>query len=211
MPVFSLALIWCWGMRETCASVSGHHFSHIKSHFNDFKQNFKIWGYLQKRHFTKVSAATEGVRYNCEGLALTPFTDSKFSWLRHGANYFRCRRENLGQFLNFLYKIFLKKLFFFIFDFLAKIFDPSRQLSMPGRFDFMKFFVWRMLEKNVSWFQLFVYIFQKKLFFFSNFCFTEKISLSIAYYDEFSIFEILSQGPRPQNFWWKFHEFENSP
>ena len=89
-------------MRATCPSVSGHHFSHIKSHFNDLKQNFKIWGYLQKRHFTKVSAATEGVRYNCEGLALTPFTDSKFSWLRHGANYFRCKRENLGPFWNLL-------------------------------------------------------------------------------------------------------------
>ena len=103
-----------------------------------------------------------------------------------------------------------KIIFFFIFDFLAKIFSPSRQLSTPGRFDFMKFFVWQMLEKNVSWFQLFVYIFQKKIFFFSNFCFTEKISLSIAYYGEVSIFEILSQGPRPQKFlmkisWiWKF-------
>ena len=138
MPVFSLVLIWCWGMQGTCASVSGHHFSHIKSHFNDFKQNFKIWGYLQKRHFTKVSAATEGVRYNCEGLALTPFTDSKFSWLRHGANYFRCKREKLGQFWNLLWKFKKTNLFFFIFDFLAKIFGPSRQLSMPGRFDFMK-------------------------------------------------------------------------
>ena len=51
LPVLSLALISCWSMLETCASVSGHHFSHIKSHFNDLKQNFKIWGYLQKRHF----------------------------------------------------------------------------------------------------------------------------------------------------------------
>ena len=166
MPVFSLVLIWCWGMRGTCASVSGHHFSHIKSHFNDFKQNFKIWGYLQKRHFTKVSAATEGVRYNCEGLALTPFTDSKFSWLRHGANYFRCKREKLGQFWNLLWKFKKTNLFFFIFDFLAKIFGPNWQLSTPGRFDFMKFFVPQMWEKNVSWFQLFVYTFQKQIIFF---------------------------------------------
>ena len=60
LPVLSLALISCWSMLETCASVSGHHFSHIKSHFNDLKQNFKIWGYLQKRHFSKLSAATKG-------------------------------------------------------------------------------------------------------------------------------------------------------
>ena len=106
---------------------------------------------------------------------------------------------------------FEKKIFFFILDFLAKILDPSRQLSMPGRFNFIKIFVWQMWEKNVSWFQLFVYIFQKEVFFFSNLCFTEKISLSIGYYGEFSIFEILSHGPRPQNFWWKFHEFEYSP
>ena len=60
-------------------------------------------------------------------------------------------------------KYFSKIFFFFIFDFLAKIFGPSRQLSMPGRFDFMKFFVQQMWEKNVSWFQLFVYIFQKNI------------------------------------------------
>ena len=59
LPVLSLALISCWSMLETCASVSGHHFSHIKSHFNDLKQNFKIWGYLQKRLFRKVSPATK--------------------------------------------------------------------------------------------------------------------------------------------------------
>ena len=45
---------------------------------------------------------------------------------------------------------FEKKFFFFIFDFLAKIFGPSRQLSTPGRFDFMKFLVRQLWEKNVS-------------------------------------------------------------
>ena len=151
------------------------------------------------------------MRKEWEGLDLTPPTDSKFSWLRHGANRFTSKRENLGQIWDLFPKIWKKIFFSFFFDFLAKKIGSSRQLSMARRFDFMKFFVRQMWEKNVSWFQLFVYIFQKKIFFFSNFCFTEKISLSIAYYDEFSIFEILSQGPRPQNFWWKFHEFENSP
>ena len=42
-------------------------------------------------------AATKGAHYNWEGLALTPSTDSKFSWLRNGANYFTPKRENLGQ------------------------------------------------------------------------------------------------------------------
>ena len=64
LPVFPLVVISCWGMLETCASVSGHHFSHIKSHFNDFKQNLEIWGYLQKRHFTKMSVASKGARKN---------------------------------------------------------------------------------------------------------------------------------------------------
>ena len=60
------------------------------------------------------------------------------------------------------------KLKFFIIDHRAKIFDNSRQLSMPGRFDFMKYFVRQFWKKNVSCFQLFVYIFQKIIFFFHN-------------------------------------------
>ena len=114
MPVFSLAAIKCRGMQATCPSVSGHHFSHIKSHFNDLKQNFKIWGYLQKRLFRKVSATTKGVCKEWEGSALTPPTDSKFSWLRNGANYFRAKRENLGQLWDLFCKIW-KKIFFSLF------------------------------------------------------------------------------------------------
>ena len=79
-----------------------------------------------------------------------------------------------------------KNIFFFIFDFLAKIFGPSRQLSMPGRFDFMKFFVRQLWKNNVSWYQLFVYIFQKNLKFFSNLVSTRKISLWMADNGEFS-------------------------
>ena len=75
--------------------------------------------------------------------------------------------SNLTRNWQFLQKI----IFFFIFDFLAKIFGPSRQLSTPGRFDFMKFFVPQMWEKNVSWFQLFVYIFQKKKLNVFRFCY----------------------------------------
>ena len=108
LPVFSLAVILCWGMLETCASVSGHHFSHIKSHFNDSKQNFEIWGYLQKRLFRKVSAATEGVRKEWEGSALTPPTDSKFSWLCNGTNYFTSKQENSGQIWDLFWKIWKK-------------------------------------------------------------------------------------------------------
>ena len=107
-----------------------------------------------------------------------------------------------------------KNIFFFIFDFLAKIFGPSRQLSMPGRFDFMKFFVRQLWKKNVSWFQLFVYIFQKNLKFFSKFVSNRKISLWIANYDEFLNLWNFHQkfwGRGSQKFWWKFHEFESSP
>ena len=146
------------------------------------------------------------MRKEWEGSALTPSTDSKFSWLRNGANYFRAKRENLGQLWDLFCKIWKKKFFFFIFDILAKIFGLSRHLSTSGRFDFIKFLVRQLWEKNVSWFQLFVYIFQKKLKSFQTLVVLKKISLSIADYGEFSIFEILSLGPRPQNFWWKFHK-----
>ena len=118
LPVLSLAVILYWDMLETCALVSGHHFSHIKSHFNDLKQNFKIWGYLQKRHFAKVSAATKGPPKEWEGLALTPLTDSKFSWLRNGANHFTPKSENLGQIWTLFWKIWKKNffLYFWYFD-----------------------------------------------------------------------------------------------
>ena len=146
------------------------------------------------------------------GLTIWTFVDAfiskTFFGLSNGVGHFWVHQEKM---VKIWILRFFKKLFFLFFDFLAKIFGSSSQLSTPGRFHFMKFFVRQLWEKNVSWFQLFVYIFQKEVFFFSNLCFTEKISLSIGYYREFSIFEILSQGPRPQNFWWKFHDFEYSP
>ena len=142
-PVFHLALISCWSMLETCASVSGHHFSHIKSHFNDLKQNFKIWGYLQKRHFSKLSAATKGACKEWEGSALTPSTDSKFSWLRNGANYFRAKRENLSQFWNLLWNFFFK-----IFFSLFLIFWP-KYLALVDNFQRQEdLILWNFLYDN---------------------------------------------------------------
>ena len=82
--------------------------------------------------------------------------------------------------------------FFLFFDFLAKIYGPSKELSMLGRFDFMKFFVQQLWEKIVSWFQLFVYIFQNFFLSFSSFRSTGKISLKIADYGEFSILRNLA-------------------
>ena len=143
LPVFSLAVNLCWGMLETCASVFGHHFSHIKSHFNDLKQNFEIWGYLQKRHFTKLSAASKGVPKGWEGLALTPLTDSKFSWLRNGANYFTPKRENLGQIWNLLWKFF-SKIFFSLF----LIFWP-KYLALADNFQCQEdLILWNFLYDN---------------------------------------------------------------
>ena len=92
----------------------------------------------------------------------------------------------------FFFEIWKFKFFFLFFDFLAKIYGPSKELSMLGRFDFMKFFVQQLWEKIVSWFQLFVYIFQKKNLSFSSFGSTGKISLKIADYGEFSILRKMS-------------------
>ena len=68
---------------------------------------------------------------------------------------------------------------------------------MLGRFDFMKFFVQQLWEKIVSWFQLFVYIFQKNFLSFSSFGSTGKISLKIADYGEFSILRNFLLGATP--------------
>ena len=64
--------------------------------------------------------------------------------------------------------IFTKKNFFFIFDFLAKIFGPSRQLSMPGRFNFMKFLCDKGVKKMSADFSC-LFTFFKKNYFSSNF------------------------------------------
>ena len=91
-------------MPATCPSVSGHHFSHIKSHFNDLKQNFEIWGYLQKRLFRKVSAATEGTCEDYRDKGLTPPTNSTFSCQFNGANHFTSNLEKLGKIWNWSLK-----------------------------------------------------------------------------------------------------------
>ena len=53
------------------------------------------------------------------------------------------------------------------------------------------------MKKKVSWFQLFVYIFQKKILSFSSFGSIGKISLKIADYGEFSIFRNFLLGATP--------------
>ena len=97
LPVFPLVVISCWGMLETCASVSGHHFSHIKSHFIDFKQNLKNWGYLQKRLFRKVLPASKGALLNWCDRILTPLTNSEFCCQSNGANSIQVSCQNFCQ------------------------------------------------------------------------------------------------------------------
>ena len=170
MPIFCLALISHRSMVATCSLVFGHHFSQIKSHFNDLKQNFKIWGYLQKRIFTiECHPTTQGMRYNYEGLAQTTSTDSTFSWKRNGANHFTPKRENLGQIWNLVWKI---QNFFFFSLFL--IFRP-KYLALVDNFQCQEdLILWNFLcgnfgKKMSADFSCLFTFFKKNIFFF-KFC-----------------------------------------
>ena len=98
-------------MQATCPSVSGHHFSHIKSHFNDLKQNFKIWGYLQKRLFWKVLPASKGALLNWCDRILTPLTNSEFCCQSNGANSIQVKRQNFCQIWRKIDNFYKKKIF----------------------------------------------------------------------------------------------------
>ena len=162
-------------MRATCPSVSGHHFSHIKSHFNDLKPYFKIWGFLQKWHFTKVSAATKGVGKEWEGPDLTPLTDSKFSWLQDGANYFTSKRENLGQIWDLFWKIWKKNFFSLFLTFWPKYFAIVDNFQRQEDWILWNFLCDNCRKKMSADFSC-LFTFLKKNKSFSNFGNTGKVS-----------------------------------
>ena len=138
--LFMVHMTWSTGCRTSPPPRGG-----VSQHLPIFAWNMPVFSLAQYLHVGNA------------------FISKTFFGLSNGVGHFWVDREKMRKI--WIWKFFLKisNFFFLFFDFLAKIFGSSSQLSTPGRFHFMKFFVRQLWEKNVSWFQLFVYIFQKKI------------------------------------------------